>query len=555
VKYKNPLSYSKIFLSILLLFLLGIISLIIHDENAKISFNYDTGFYSEPFYLEMICSRKYEIHYTLNGDTPTFLDDKYTDRILIENASIKENVYCNIDNVSYGFDYSIPNSKINKCTVLRAALFTKTGIKINEYQKTYYVGLNDIKGLDEMYVVSICTDNENLFSYDNGIYVLGKKYDEYISRVGQENISMYTFEANYTSNEERSKVKSIVSVLDSDAKDIVNDDCKLEIQGGWSRNSLPKSFTITLNSENEELFDWKTTNLNLFAGGNDLPFKCKDYLTTKLLNIYDINIEFHKYIPCEVFVNGEYWGFYYLNDVFDKEYLSQKYNINQNDLIIEKTEYSTKIGNFVVENVDDKKISSFENIYDSFSEKEGETLLEDFGKYFDIDNYINYYAINVVLNNTDTILTYKNNVKVWRKINEEDNIITGGFKFMLYDLNGAYNNAQNTTISSSLICDKTFENLCNDDEFKKMFIERVQYFCKYVFNDNNVSKTIDEIFEENKEAIYLNNLRYYNDDKKDEFDSYINEIKEFSKNRYDYIWNDIVKCFGEEWLIENGIQK
>ena len=58
-----------------------------------------------------------------------------------------------------------------------------------------------------------------------------------------------------------------------------------------------------------------------------------------------------------------------------------------------------------------------------------------------------------------------------------------------------------------------------------------------------------------KRPLMASNKRFYMDEKSDEFDQYILDIKTFFEKRYDVVWNYLVQSMGEEWLSDNGIQK
>lgn len=45
------------------------------------------------------------------------------------------------------------------------------------------------------------------------------------------------------------------------------------------------------------------------------------------------------------------------------------------------------------------------------------------------------------------------------------------------------------------------------------------------------------------------------DEKPEEFEQYVTDIRIFFENRYGVVWDFLVQDMGEEWLAENGIQK
>ena len=45
------------------------------------------------------------------------------------------------------------------------------------------------------------------------------------------------------------------------------------------------------------------------------------------------------------------------------------------------------------------------------------------------------------------------------------------------------------------------------------------------------------------------------DEKSDEFEQYVTDMRTFFAERYDVVWDFLVENMGEEWLAQNGIQK
>lgn len=65
----------------------------------------------------------------------------------------------------------------------------------------------------------------------------------------------------------------------------------------------------------------------------------------------------------------------------------------------------------------------------------------------------------------------------------------------------------------------------------------------------------DQYTQTLKEPIAASNMRFYMDEKNDEFDQNVTNIGAFFENRYDVVWNFLVENMGADWLSQNGIQK
>ena len=164
------------------------------DEMSVLSFSKGSGFFEEPFELELTADGG-TIYYTLDGSIPDRNSIKYETPILITDATLNDNTYSMRTDVSVAFDreaverisveeaypgYQIPDYNIDKATVVRAALYDNSGICRDIQTATYFVGFSDKEGYDGMSMLSIVTDPLNLFDYEKGIYVTGKDYADYV---------------------------------------------------------------------------------------------------------------------------------------------------------------------------------------------------------------------------------------------------------------------------------------------------------------------------------------------------------------------------------------
>ena len=50
----------------------------------------------------------------------------------------------------------------------------------------------------------------------------------------------------------------------------------------------------------------------------------------------DRAVETQEFIRCNVFLNGEYWGIYWLNEKYDARYLDYYYGVSKDNVIIIK---------------------------------------------------------------------------------------------------------------------------------------------------------------------------------------------------------------------------
>ena len=170
-----------------------------------------------------------------------------------------------------------------------------------------------------------------------------------------------------------------------------------------------------------------------------------------------------------------------------------------------------------------------------------------------MDSYIDYYATEIYIANTDW--PHKN-FALWRA-RENDGSRYGDTKWrwMLFDVNYGMPSGVANNLAYVLDVDAAFASLYQNENFRRQFARRLLTIGKEVFAPEKCNQLLDQYAQIMKRPLMASNKRFYMDEKSDEFDQYILDIKTFFEKRYDVVWNYLVQSMGEEWLSDNGIQK
>lgn len=544
-------------------------------NSGNIVFSKESGFYEDSFKLYIFAPSN-EIYYTLDGSEPDKNSLKYDNPILIEDASVQPNVYSARTDVTAAFlsedvkkyckedssiDYQVPKHLVDKCTVIKVVYYDHKGQTCDVEERVYFVGFQNKSGYDNINVISIVSDPDSLFGHESGIYVLGKTYDEAIENGMLENEytrSYWSFwEANYRNKGIEWERKCHIQVFNKDRQLVLSQNAGIRIQGGGSRAFLPKSLNLyarDVYGDDKIQFDfwntgYKPKRMTLSSGGDDYNTKIKDRLVSELTK--DTNIVTMNYEPYVLFLNGEYWGFYYLTEKYDVNYIEHYYGVDKGELIDD----IIIIKNGLVET------GVIADWYVSYAEMQDFILnneMKDEENYktacelIDINSFIDYFAIEGYIARCGD--WPDGNYALWRSRNVSDKPYEDGkWRWMLFDVNSTameiglieYDAISNMRQESEL-----FNSLCENDNFKRAFAARWIELANTIFEREYVNQKISEYVELMGRPMEKHFQRFFGTTN-EQFYVEIDEIREFFDERRPYILESIRNNFGEEYLGEN----
>lgn len=530
------------------------------EVQPQLVFSHESGFYDESFELEIFSDRDGKIYYTLDGSEPNEQSSLYEGPILITDASTNENVYSMRTDVSVGFmtdkieqyslaqgslGYTVPNYKVDKATIVRAVIY------YNEYQHSeiqtasYFLDFANKEGYSGMNVCSIVTDPENLFDDEDGIYVTGETFDEYWEEVmeGSEipDENWLWWPANYRNKGNEWEKEASCEFFDKNGKLVLSQECGIRVHGGISRGQNPKALNLYAreNYDGNDSFlcdfwdnDYYANTITLSQGGNEYYSKLKDSLFSQLLEDTDLQIAISNYEPYVMFLDGEYWGVYWLSEKYDQNYLKHYYGVDPHNVIIVKN------GQLKVGGADDFRL--WENMVytcetlDVTKEENYEKVCE----LIDIDSYIDYYA--VMLYAARTIDWPNSNYEAWRTkaLDNSQEFSDGKWRWMVFDMNSPGMMAEFADFDSIeyvMKKNKMFNNLMTNDSFRKKLLYRIEELGRTVFDSERVNELIDEHISLMMEPLKCDQKRFFGVDSEDKINSRIGMVREFYQKRYAYI--------------------
>ena len=414
---------------------------------SPIRFSVPSGFYDEPFSLELDADGE-DIFYTLDSTDPDAHSIRYAGPITIRDASPKENVYSAITDVSPYMNpellrqnsmqvkryYQVPDQPVDKATVVRAVSVDRFGNRSKVCEAVYFVGFGEKTGYEGMNIMSIVTDPTNLFDHGKGIYVMGDAFDSIVNSDGHVEMDVskvFSWDANYRQSGRDWERPAEIHCFDPDGNIVFSGEYGIRIQGRANRANLPKNLNIyarkqygaqTMDTGN--LFDtrYSLNRMTLYYGSSDLLLT--DYLAEMLTDGMDITDR--EMAPCVMFLDGEYWGVYWLTPRFKEDYLSQKYDVDPRNIV------QIKHARLEIGQEEDKAL------YDDMVEYIADHDMSDPDNYaracelLDIQSCIDYFATEIYIANTDWPI---NNIALWRTRYKSDTDYSDcRWRWILFDL-------------------------------------------------------------------------------------------------------------------------
>lgn len=540
-----------------------------HTDTSEVVFPRQGGIYNEEFELEL--TSKGDIYYTTDGSDPSKSDTsiKYDGEIKVADRSGDVNIVSAVSPTLFCTNFSDyskddglicridapSDDAVDKCTVIRAAAKDSAGNWSAVTTQTYFIGstTDHIDGIEAsckasgsaLAVISITMDYDDLFDSEKGIYVKGDVFDNALKKfIGNKNWikadDTRKLDANYSQRGrewEREAHIDFFEMNENGADQVLNQDCGIRIQGNYSRSDLQKGFRLYARKDygdnkfrydiwGDELKDKDGNTIDKFktfvlrAGGNcAFTSKYNDTYWQTLAAGVDCSTKASR--PCVVYLNGEYWGLYVLEEDYSDDYFESHYGVNKDDVIVYKGDAETySIGYKLDEGTlpdGEKADYYFKELKDFFKTHKSlkdDADYEEFAQIVDVDSVMDYFGVEVWINNKWD--WPGKNWSMWKTntTDKSNEYADGRWRFCLYDIefggvSGAGDAYTNTvkednykpsglldfdTKNPAVLC---FAYLMTNDKFRAAYCEKLAGFSDTIFEKNKALDTLDEF-----EAVY-----------------------------------------------------
>jgi hypothetical protein len=428
----------------------------------------------------------------------------------MEDATQHENVYSMRTDVSAGFytdlieeyntidsdpKYTTPDFLVDKCNIVRAVAVDAHGNKSEVVTASYFVGIAP-EDYDGCGIVSVVTDPDNLFGYEDGIYVTGKTFDRYLESGIDLDSSYWRFwKANYRQTGSEWERTCSVTFFAPDGGLIQEQHIgAVRTHGGVSRGTVPRSLNLYARDTSDTegcfeagLFDngYSPDAVTLASGGNRLYTKFNDYMIfERCSGLGYSNIKQKPYI---LFLDGEYWGFYWLSEKYDAGYLAYYYGVDPDNVVMIKNgEVECGDVTYKALYLNMKRWITDYDLADSDNYKKACEMI-------DIDSFIDYYATMTYIARQEDWPS--SNFALWRTVGDDGGGYSDGkWRWMMFDCNSTSMNSQilyDDSLGYIISNDELFASFWENDVFRDAFKARLMGIADECFDSGEMERFID----------------------------------------------------------------
>ncbi len=319
------------------------------DYTPSVTMSVAPGFYTASQSVVLSCSdATATIRYTTNGQAPTITSTAYSGPIAVTTT-----------------------------TVIRAAAFPATGSYLKSFEETNTYFINESIS-PTMNVISMSGNYNNLFNGwgTTNIYSTFEYFDKNHN---------FKFEMQ---GETRRHGNDSWAYPQKGMRVYAHDEM------GY-KNEMPEKFFNTTLRDSFKVLILKAGGSDNFDGGPANATHIRDVFAQTLAEKFHLEMDFRRYEPAVVYLNGQYWGIYEMRERVDNDYT--EYNYNQKKKNVDILRYWGGL------NVEDGSDTGWVNLYNYIMNND----MSDDNNYAHVTSFLNvksfaqYFIFNTYLVNTD----------------------------------------------------------------------------------------------------------------------------------------------------------
>lgn len=476
--------------------------------DARPVFSLDGGFYDCPVLVELKTQAPAEIYYTLDGSEPD------RDGLLYDGDGI----------------YLVQGeaSDFPEATVIKARAYYPDGSCSQVAVRTYFIEA-DVKARFTTAVFAIYGDPAELTEGPDGIF-----YGDNCYQRGDD-----------------TEREVFIEAWDQEGNRLFSQYSGLRIYGGASRgNSIKsmkiyarKSYSSGIGKFHTDIFGTPVEDgsdnlvdeydkLVLRNAGNDHQF---GFIRDELCQTLAMQAGFTDYeavVPAVVYLNGEYYGLFWLHESYCDDYFKNKYpnEAAQGEFVV--AEGNERWKNEDEDGGKEEQAIAYNEMYNTYAYADltEEETYQQLRQCIDVENYLRYCAFNVYINNNDWP---QNNYKCYRYVPEAgeefEGVYDGRWRYLLHDTDFSFHIYESWEVAADydnigLMLDPDsnryaplLDALMHRAECREYFMDYLTELSEGVLSRSNVVDTlydlhVSRVNEQDYMYLHMENLRQAGDD-------------------------------------------
>lgn len=481
---------------------------VIHN---RLELSHQPGFYPESFELTLSATEPHTVRYTLDGSIPTTNSPVYSTGIAIVNRTSEPINLASIPTTAPNLEpdvlWEAPTQTPFRGTVVRLRSFNGSQPTSHTVSGSYFI--NPLaENRYSLPIVSIITDSLNLFQYDTGIFIPGYHHD--IDPDGGHHV---WGSGNYHQAGDDWEREAHIELFSTNGELEVDQEVGIRVHGSGSRAYPQKSIRLYARQEygypkiDKQIFpevdkdEFDVLVLRNF-GQDFVTGVAQDVLANRIIkNMNQARLADRAVIT---FINGEYWGIQNLRERFDKHFLSDLHELNEDSIDIIDGYYGGV-------NMGDN--DAYFQLYDFIEEHDFsvQSNYDQLASMMDIEDFIDNTLTRIYLGCYDWP---GNNVRMWREKSPE-----GKFRWLLLDNdrclgNSSYNSLEHATQPDSPGWPNPPEStlflrrLLMNAGFRQQFISRMAELLNTELNKVRLATHLSDIYQQYQNSYHEHDARW-----------------------------------------------
>lgn len=371
--------------------------------------------------------------------------------------------------------------QISETTILRTRVYGENYLPSFMDTQSYLYDVNNGNGV---YVVSLVSDPYNLTSQEAGIMIKGPNASPSYPYVG----------ANYWQDWER---EAHVEIFGADGETVLDSGCGIKLHGQYSRAEKQQAFKVIARTRygnnrfevplfsNRDYEEYQSFVLRSSGQDTDMS-RMRDSVLTTLAR--DTSVMYQETEVCVLYLDGQYWGQYNIRERVSVHSICQF-----EGWVGDEDKIDLIKGNDNVMQGSDATYQAMLN-WVKQTDPTTDAFYEGVASVIDIENYIEYMAIEIFVGNGDTL-----NVKRYRNANAD-----GKWRWVLFDLDWAFYVDTNSIrrwlepggMGTKLFTDNTLFIACmKNPRFRDEFLTHMGQRMATTFTTEHMVKLFQERYE------------------------------------------------------------